>query len=157
MRSENVLSRVTRSCRESLPVWSNRVYGSRSPRPRTHCAGQYPLSSMAELQAQVTAASEPCHAVHLFIDKLDAELVEQPSRICSPDSSMPFTDCELLSELSLEFSSLIENQSSWHAKWSNPVFEKVVPHDFRMLGIMAITPKVLAKLRMLMKLNWLPS
>ena len=58
MRSENALSLVTRSCRESLPVWSSSVYGSRSPRPRTHCAGEFPLSSMAELQAQVTAVSQ---------------------------------------------------------------------------------------------------
>ena len=56
MSSENALSLVTRLCRESLPVWSSSVYGSRSPRPRTHCAGEHPLSLMAELQAQVTAA-----------------------------------------------------------------------------------------------------
>ena len=56
MRSENALSLVTPSCRESLLVWSSSVYGSRSPRPRTHCAGEYPLSSMAELPAHVTAA-----------------------------------------------------------------------------------------------------
>ena len=31
------------------------MYGSRSPRPRTHCVGEYPLSSMAEVQVQVTA------------------------------------------------------------------------------------------------------
>ena len=47
---------IIASCKESLPVWSSSVYGSRNPRPRTHCAGEYPLSSMSELQAQVTAA-----------------------------------------------------------------------------------------------------
>ena len=40
----------------------------------------------------------------------------------------------LLSELTLEFSSLIVNQPSRHAKRSDPVFEEVVPHDFRMLA-----------------------
>ena len=48
MRSENVLSRVTRSCRESLPVWSS----SENPL----CRREHPLSSMAKSQAQVTAA-----------------------------------------------------------------------------------------------------
>ena len=85
---------------------------------------------------------EPCHAVHLFRHKLDAELVQQPSRMCFPDSSMPFTDCvslwsdgccwhgfalqvfELLAELSLEFSSLVVNQPARHAKGSDPVFEE---------------------------------
>ena len=71
--------------------------------------------------------------------------------LCLPDSSMPSTHCvllwsdggcrhefttnvfELLSELALEFSSLVVNQPSRHTKGSNPVFEEVVPDDFRML------------------------
>ena len=70
--------------------------------------------------------------------------------MCFPDSTMPFTDCvllwsdggcrhgfalqvfELLSELSLEFSSSAVNQPSWHATRSDPVFGKVISHDFRM-------------------------
>ena len=68
-----------------------------------------------------------------------------------PDSSMPFTDCvllwndgccrhefasqifELLSELAFKFSSLVVNQPSRYAKGSDPVLEKVVTHDLRML------------------------
>ena len=96
MRSEIVLSRVTRSCRGSSFVWSNSVYGSRSPPPRTHCAGEYPLSSMAELQAQVTAVVSHVTRCIWLATKLDAELVDQPSCTCLPGSSMPFTDCVLL-------------------------------------------------------------
>ena len=65
--------------------------------------------------------SEPCDAIHLFRNKLDAELFEQSSRMCFPNSPMPFTDSvllwgdggcrhelatqvfELLSDFSLEF------------------------------------------------------
>ena len=152
MCSENAPSLVTRSCRESLPVWSSSVYGSRSPRPRAHCAGEYPLSSMAELQAQAIAAGSHVTRCSCSGTKLDAELVKQSTRMCFPDSSMPLTDCvllwsdgccrhgfafqvfELLSELTLEFSSLVVNQPSRHAKGSDPVFEEVVPHDLRMLA-----------------------
>ena len=98
MHSENVLSRVTRSCRESLNVRSNSVCGSRSPGPRTHCAGEYPLSSLAELQIPGDRGSEPCHTVHLVGNKLDAELVDQPSCMRLPDSSMPFTGLRLAVE-----------------------------------------------------------
>ena len=90
--------------------------------------------------------------MHLVGNELGAELVDQPSCMCLPDSSMPFTDCvllwsdggcrheftthvfELLSELALEVSSLVVHQASRHAKRSNPVFEEVVPDDFRMLA-----------------------
>ena len=90
--------------------------------------------------------------MHPFGNKLDAELVDQPSCVCFPESTMPFTDCvllwsdcgcrheltthvlELLSELALEFSSLVMNQPSGHVEGSNPVFEEVVPDDFRMLA-----------------------
>ena len=75
MRSENALSLVTHSCRESLPVWSSSVYGSRSPHPRTHCAGEYRCHRWRE----------PCYTVQLFRHKLDAELVKQSSRMCLPD------------------------------------------------------------------------
>ena len=143
MRSENALCLVTRSCRKSLSVWSSSVYGSRSPRPRTHSAGAYPLSSMAELQAQVTAAVSQvtrcsCSGTNLTLNSSSSQ-----TRMYFPDSSMPFTDCgllwsngccrhgfapqifELLSELAFEFSSLVVNQPSRYAKKSDPVFEEV--------------------------------
>ena len=82
VNSQNALSRVTRSRTESLPVWSSSGYGSRTPRPRTRCAGEYALSSLAELQARVTAAVR-------HRNEFDAQLVDQLSRACFPDSSMP--------------------------------------------------------------------
>ena len=42
------------------------------------------------------SGGEPCHAVHWFSNKLDAELVDQPSCVCFPDCSLPFMDCVLL-------------------------------------------------------------
>ena len=102
---------------------------------------------MAELQSQVTAAVS-----QVTVHKLDAELVKESSRMCLPDPSVPLTDCvllwrdgcsrhgfapqvfELLSELALEFSSLVVNQPSRYAKRSDPVFEEVVPHDLRTLA-----------------------
>ena len=81
-----------------------------------------------------------------------AELVDQPSCMCLPDSAMPITDCvllwsdgcrrhefapqifELLSELALEFFSVVISQPSRHTTRSNPVFQEVVPDDFRMLA-----------------------
>ena len=93
----------------------------------------------------------PSHTMQLFRHKFDAELIKQSPRMCFPDSSMPFTDCvllwsdgccrhefapqifQLLSELAFKFSSLVVNQPSRYAKGSDPVFEKVVPHDLRML------------------------
>ena len=94
---------------------------------------------------------EPCHTVHLFRHKLDAELVSQSSRMCFPDSAMPLTDCvllwsggcrhrfapqvfELLAELSLELSSLVVNQPSWHAKGRDPVFLKKCSTRFWMFA-----------------------
>ena len=145
MRSENALSLVTRSCTESLTVWSSSVYGSRSPR---HSAREYPLSSMAELQAQVTAAVS--HVTRCRCSGTNLTLNSSSSRLACV--FMPLTDCvllwgdgccrhgfapqvfELLSELTLEFSSLVVNQPSRHAKRSNPVFEEVIPHDLRMLA-----------------------
>ena len=97
------------------------------------------------------SGGEPSHTVQLFRHKLDAELVKQSSRMCFPDPSMPLTDCvllwsdgccrhgfapqvfELLSELTLDFS-LIVNQSSRYGKRSDPVFEKAVPLNLRMLA-----------------------
>ena len=70
MRSENVLSLVTRSC--------NSVYGSRS-----QSSSDNPLCRRipAVIDGGIASASddggEPRHAVHLFQHKLDAELVEQ--------------------------------------------------------------------------------
>ena len=63
MRSEHVLSRVTRSCRESLPVWSNSVYGSRSP--RTHCAGE-PYHAIICSATNLTLNSSISHLACVF-------------------------------------------------------------------------------------------
>ena len=94
---------------------------------------------------------EPSHTMQLFKHKFDAELIKQSTRMCFPDSSMPFSDCvllwsdgccrhefapqifELLSELAFKFSSLVVNQPSRYAKGSDPVSKKMVPHDLRML------------------------
>ena len=98
------------------------------------------------------SGGEPSHTMQLFRHKFDAELIKQSTRMYFPDSSMPFTDCVLLwsngccrqgfapqifeplSELASAFSSLVVNQPSRYAKKSDPVFEKVVPHDLRMLA-----------------------
>ena len=86
--------------------------------------------------------------MQLFRHKFDAELIKQSTRMCFPDSSMSFADCVLLwsdgccrhefapqiFELAFKFSSLVVNQPSRYAKGSDPVFEKVVPHDLRMLA-----------------------
>ena len=140
MRSGNALSLVTRSCRESLPIWSSSVCGSRRPRPRT------PTVIDGRVAGPSDSGGEPSHTVQLFRHKLDAELGKQSSGMCLPDPSMPLTDCvflwsdgccrhgfapqvfELLSELALEFSSLVVNQPSRYAKKSDPVF------DLRMLA-----------------------
>ena len=79
------------------------------------------------------SGGEPNHTVQLFRHKRDAELVKQSSRMCLPDPSIPLADCvllwsdgccrhgfapqifELLSELALEFSSLVVNEPSRYA------------------------------------------
>ena len=79
MRSENVLSRVTRSCKEiSLPLVQQRVrqLRSSSENPLRRRASAVILGRIA---GPGYSGSEPCHAVHLFSNKLDAELVDQPS------------------------------------------------------------------------------
>ena len=35
---------------------------------------------------------EPSHTMRLFRHKFDAELIKQSTRMCFPDSSMPFAD-----------------------------------------------------------------
>ena len=137
--------------RESSGLVQQRVWQSQS-------SSENPLRRRvpAVIDGRVAGPSdgggEPSHTVQLFGHKLDAELVKQSSRICLPDPSMPLTDCvllwsdgccrhgfapqvfELLSELAFKFSSLVVNQPSRYAKGSDPVFEKVVPHDLRMLA-----------------------
>ena len=107
--------RHARAGRESLPVWSNSVYGSRCPRPTT---------PLAEMQAQVTAVVSHvsrcnCSATNLTLNSSIS--------VCFPESSMPFTGCVLLwsdggsrheftthvfehlSDFALGFSSLVVN------------------------------------------------
>ena len=94
------------------------------------------------------SGGEPCHAVHLFSNELDAELVDQPSCVCFPDSSRPFTGCVLLWSdggcrhefTSRVFELLSELELSRHAKGSNPVFEKWSAWS-----------------RMFLKFNWFPA
>ena len=171
------MSRDSLVQRESRRVIQQRVRQAQSSSENPLCKRVPPAVIDGRIACPSDGGGEPCHAVHLFKHKLDAELVEQSSRMCFPDCPMPLTDCvllwsdggcrhgfapqvfELLSELNLEFSSLVVNQPSRHAKGSDPVFEEVVPHEQRMLAgnIMATTPKVLGRSRMLMKLYWLPS
>ena len=143
MRSENVLSRVTRSCKESLPDWSNSVCGSRNPRPRTHCAGEYPLSSMAELQAQVTAAMSHvtrcvCSGTNLTLNSSSNRLA-CVFQILSSRSQTAFC-CGMVAAVGMgsqrKCSSsrpiLLGRKST--VERSDLVFEKVIPHDFRLFG-----------------------
>ena len=94
----------------------------------------YPLSSMAGLQAQVKAVVS--HVKGCIRSVTNLTLSSSISRLaCFPDSTMPFTDCivlwsggcrheltthvlEPLSDLVLDFSSLVTNQPSWHARQS---------------------------------------
>ena len=155
--------------RETLTVWSSNVYGSRSPRPRTHCARAYPLSSMAELQVQVTAAV----STHLTLNS-------SSSRRARVFQILPcrLTDCVLLWSdgwLSAwvrtpNLRALVRNHARIllldrksilraYAERSDPMFEEMVPHDLRMVAGRSWQQHtiMLAKSRMLMKLNWLLS
>ena len=137
--------------RESSSLVQQRVWQSQS-------SSENPLRRRvpAVIDGRVAGPSDsggkPSHTVQLFRHKHDAELVKQSSRMCLPDPSMPLTDCvllrsdcccrhefapqvlELLSELALEFSSLVVNQSSRYVRRSDPVFEEVVTHDLWMLA-----------------------
>ena len=140
MRSENALSLVTRSCRESLTVWSSqRVWQSQSLPSENPLCRRVPAVINGRVASPSDCGREPSHTMQLFRHKFDAELIKQSTRMCFPDSSMPFTDCvllwsdgycrhefapqifELLSELTLEFSSLVVNQPSRYVRgvsWS---------------------------------------
>ena len=159
MRSEKFLSRVTRSCRESLPVWSNSVYGSRSRRPRTHCAGEYSLSPMAELPAQVTAVMS--HVTRCIWSATNLVLNSSINRLARvfqtpPCRSQTAFCCGVMAAVGMSSPpwSCINLRGTPKGviqclkKWSQTIFGCL-------LGTMAMTPKVLA--RMSMKLNWLPA
>ena len=135
--------------RESPRLVQQRVWQSQSP-SENPLRRRVPAVIDGRVASPSDSGGEPSYTVQLFRHKLDAELVMQSSRTCLPDPSMPLTDCVLLwsdgccrhefapqvfelSELALEFSSLVVNQPSRYAKRSDPVFEEVVPHDLRML------------------------
>ena len=115
-----------------------------------HCAGEYPLSSMAELQAQVTAAVSQvtrcsCSGTNLTLNSSSNRracvfqilpCLSQTAFCCGGCCQRRFAPqiFELLSKLAFKFSSLVVNQPSRYAEKCDPVFEKVVPHDLRMLA-----------------------
>ena len=80
MRSENVLSRVTRSC---LVQQCLRQSQSSTENP---LRWRVPTVINGRIASPGDSGSEACHAVHLFRKKLDAELIERSSRMCFPDS-----------------------------------------------------------------------
>ena len=133
--------------RDSLRLIQQRVRQSQSSSENPPCR-RVPAVINGRIACPSDGGGEPCHAVHLFRHKLGAELVEQTSRMCFPDSPMSLTDCvllwsdggcrhgfapqdfELLAEPTLEFSSLVVNQPSRHAtgviqcskKWTHTTF-----------------------------------
>ena len=166
---------VTRSCRESLPVWSSSVYGSRNPRPRTHCARAYPLSSMAELQAQITAPVSQvtrcnCSSTNLTLNSSSSRRawvfqIPPAHRLRSavewwllsawvrtPSLRAPVRTHARI--LLLDRKSIFKvRQKEWSNVWRNgptrssdACWESWQQHTI-----------MLAKWRMFMKLNWLPS
>ena len=86
MRSENALS--------LLSVLSSSVYGSRSPRSRTHW--KVPTVIDGRVASPSDSGGEPSQTMQLFKHKFDAELVKKSSCMCLPDPSMSLTDCVLL-------------------------------------------------------------
>ena len=152
-----------------------RVWQSQSP-SENPLRKRAPAVIDGRVASRSDSGGESSYTMQLFKHKFDAELIKQTTRMCFPDSSMPFTDCvllwsdgccrhgfapqifELLSELAFKF---LPGRKSTFAvrqkrviqsskKWSHTIFGCL-------LGIMATTPKVLARSRMLMKLSWLPS
>ena len=134
MRFDNALSRVTRSFRRrSHCLIQQRVWQPLSS-TENPLRWSYPLSSMAGLQAQVKAVVS--HVKGCIRSVTNLTLSSSISRLaCFPDSTMPFTDCIVLwsggcrheltthvlkplSDLVLDFSSLVTNQPSWHARQS---------------------------------------
>ena len=79
------------------------------------------------------------HLSHSRVNKLDADLVDQPSCMCLPVSSMPFTDCILL-----------WCDGGCRHEFTAQVFEHLSePQTIFgcLLGIIATTPKVFARSR----------
>ena len=157
--------------RKSFRLVQQRVWQSQPP-SEDPLRKRVPAVIDGRVASPSDSGGEPSHTMQLFRHTCDAELIKQSTRMYFPDSSMTFTDCVLLWNIGccrhgfappvrtrvrilllgrkINLRGTRKGVIQCLKKWSHTIFGCL-------LGTMATTPKVLARSRTLMKLNWLPS